>query len=105
MYFLSEMIHFSFYVLQAMQQRRHEIDIHKDMLKAQIKSSEEERQTVRYKHSHSTIAPVSLTIVTQVVTGEALRDMPDHPRTCYSCVTFAVSSLTLLILFLCYLQL
>lgn len=32
-----------------MQQRRHEIDIHKDMLKAQIKSAEEERQTVRYK--------------------------------------------------------
>ena len=31
-----------------MQQRRHEIDIHKDMLKAQIKSAEEERQTVRY---------------------------------------------------------
>ncbi|KAL9963526.1 hypothetical protein ACROYT_G027041 [Oculina patagonica] len=30
----------------AMKQRRHEIDIHKDMLKAQIKSSEEERQTV-----------------------------------------------------------
>lgn len=30
-----------------MKQRRHEIDIHKDMLKAQIKSSEEERQTVR----------------------------------------------------------
>ena len=31
-----------------MQKRRHEIDIHKDMLRAQIKSSEEERQTVRY---------------------------------------------------------
>lgn len=30
----------------AMKQRRHEIDIHKDMLQAQIKSSEEERQTV-----------------------------------------------------------
>lgn len=31
-----------------MKQRRHEINIHKDMLQAQIKSSEEERQTVRY---------------------------------------------------------
>lgn len=30
----------------AMKQRRHEINIHKDMLQAQIKSSEEERQTV-----------------------------------------------------------
>ncbi|XP_068685794.1 coiled-coil domain-containing protein 39-like [Montipora capricornis] len=30
----------------AMHQRRHEIDTHKDMLKAQIKSAEEERQTV-----------------------------------------------------------
>ena len=43
-----------------MKQRRHEIDIHKDMLKAQIKSSEEERQTVRYSNpaalpSHSSI--------------------------------------------------
>ncbi|KAJ7376952.1 Coiled-coil domain-containing protein 39, partial [Desmophyllum pertusum] len=41
----------------AMQQRRHEIDIHKDMLKAQIKSSEEERQTVRYEILMISMAP------------------------------------------------
>lgn len=30
-----------------MKERRHEINIHKDMLRAQIKAAEEERQTVR----------------------------------------------------------
>ena len=34
-----------------MNQRRHEINIHKDMLKAQIKSAEVERQTVRYSET------------------------------------------------------
>ena len=29
-----------------MKERRHEINIHKDLLRAQIKSAEEERQTV-----------------------------------------------------------
>ena len=47
-----------------MQKRRHEIDIHKDMLRAQIKSSEEERQTVRYssggRTGEGTWKPVSL---------------------------------------------
>lgn len=47
-----------------MQKRRHEIDIHKDMLRAQIKSSEEERQTVRYssggRTGEGTWEPVSL---------------------------------------------
>jgi hypothetical protein len=30
-----------------MKERRHEIGIHKDILRAQIKAAEEERQTVR----------------------------------------------------------
>ena len=35
------------YELQAMKERRHEISIHKDMLRAQLKSATEEKQTIR----------------------------------------------------------
>lgn len=34
-------------IMQAMSERNREIAVHKDMLKAQIKSCESERQTVR----------------------------------------------------------
>ena len=34
--------------IQAMAERSREIEVHKDMLKAQIKASETERRTVRY---------------------------------------------------------
>ena len=35
------------YLVQAMSERSREISVHKDMLKAQIKSCESERQTVK----------------------------------------------------------
>ena len=37
--------------IQAMAERSREIEVHKDMLKAQIKASETERRTVRYTPS------------------------------------------------------
>ena len=40
-----------YWFIQAMAERSREIEVHKDMLKAQIKASETERRTVRYTPS------------------------------------------------------
>ena len=37
------------FIFKSMNQRRQEIKDHKDMLRAQIKSANDERQTVRYE--------------------------------------------------------
>ena len=45
---MSKLTMYSAGLIQAMAERSREIEVHKDMLKAQIKASETERRTVRY---------------------------------------------------------